>query len=209
MLNANKLHEEVNNTKKDPKTWVRSKAAKDLIDECEEAYYESEGDDYKFSPLLAKHYAFYLNPLLVNENKKTSTATLPKKDEHWFDMIYDEVKKVMSEKDLNYVLHRSYELLFNVSYSYLNKELNNYDTWKASSVEVRQIISAFLVPIFVEYSCYKKPVDNFYLNRLISENKSILKQNLVFDRTRAIFNTDKFKIVLDNRLQLRKIMHEQ
>lgn len=208
MINANKLHQEVNSEKKDPKTWLRSKAVKDLIEECEEAYYEQNEEEYNFSPVLCKHYAFYLNPLLVKNNNKPSAA-LPTKSVEWFDVVYSNAKDYMHEDHLRYVLHRAYEILFNVGYAHLSKELKVGNVWQASSPEIKQIISAFLAPVFVEYSCYKKPIDNFYLNRLISENKSILKQHLVFDRTKTIFKQDNFKIVLDNRRVLRRVEIEQ
>lgn len=210
MINANELHVQVNPEKKDPKTWIRSKAAKDLIDECAEAYFEAEGDDYKFSPLLGKHYAYYLDPLLVNKSapKPKNDVALKAPNEEWYDLIYKQAESVMKEDHLKYVVHRAYEILFTVSYPYLIKELGVGNVWKTSTAEIKQIISAFLTCVFVEYSCYKKPIDNFYLNRLISENKNILKQHLIFDRTRTIFTEDKFKIVLDNRRVLRRISIE-
>lgn len=203
MISASKYYDESNKDFKAPGQWVSLKSTKKFIDEDKKSrFYNKKSNEYFFSEELMSSYKEYSQSEVKQEEKQeVKTESKPE----WFELVYEEAKDFFSDEDFRYIETKAFQTLLGISFQYLYKDLTINNPWDTSVKEVKESIGGFLAPVLVECKSYTRKFDKHYLDNVSGKYSEALSRHLVISRTKTLFETEDFKVVINHKNNIVKV----
>lgn len=204
MKNATEYYKTSDKILKAPGQWVALSETKKMLKTNEaNMFFNKKGGEYFFSPELFNQYINAVDTSKKKIQTKRSETQSKPQEQKWFDAVYKNYTKVMKEKDVKLINDRVYQRITGLSPSAIYRKFGVRNLWEESSDEIKEVVAAFVAPIAIEVTS-QKGAGSHYINSMMVRYDDLLNRNVVFSKSRIVFNNENFRVVMNKHNVLAK-----